>query len=185
MAFYTQAFAHAQDRLWQMQKIRLMGQGRLSEFFGERAIDVDKWSIAVGFHRIAKVIWNDKTQLTKEQRGYLTAYADGVNDFLKGLGNFDSSKRTAFILPPEFLALGIKEIEPWHPIDILAQSKIQNFHMTHDWPAQLLFDVFSTLEDGALKDFAEEILPFGSKYTRNITTIVSAEEMEQEGLSNP
>jgi penicillin amidase len=34
-------FAHAQDRLWQMELMRRAGQGRLSEIFGERTFDTD------------------------------------------------------------------------------------------------------------------------------------------------
>lgn len=41
MAMYTQGYAHAQMRLWQMHKQRMLAKGRLSEMFGEKAIKMD------------------------------------------------------------------------------------------------------------------------------------------------
>ena len=49
MAIYTQGFAHAQDRIWQMEKSRKMTQGRLAELFGEKAINMDKFSLSIGY----------------------------------------------------------------------------------------------------------------------------------------
>ena len=48
-AVYTQGFAHAQDRLWQMEKSRRMASGRLSEIFGEKSLEVDKFSLTIGY----------------------------------------------------------------------------------------------------------------------------------------
>ena len=59
----------------------------------------------------------------------MQAYSDGVNDFLEGVGYFHD-EITAFYLPPEFIALGIKKVEPWHPIDSLALLRLVNFHLT-------------------------------------------------------
>ena len=53
MALYTEGFLHAQDRLWQMERLRRMTQGRLSEIMGERAIGIDKFFRTIGIHRSA------------------------------------------------------------------------------------------------------------------------------------
>jgi penicillin G amidase len=53
MALYTEGFLHAQERLWQMERLRRMTQGRLSEIMGERAIGVDKFFRTIGLHRSA------------------------------------------------------------------------------------------------------------------------------------
>ena len=53
MAVYTEGFLHAQERLWQMERLRRMTQGRLSEIMGERAIGVDKFFRTIGLHRSA------------------------------------------------------------------------------------------------------------------------------------
>src|ERR1700754_2636935 len=47
-AFFGMGYAHAQDRLWQMDVVRRAGSGRLSEIFGRRTIDVDMFFRALG-----------------------------------------------------------------------------------------------------------------------------------------
>ena len=40
--FFGLGFVHAQDRLWQMTLMRRTAQGRLSELFGERTLEIDE-----------------------------------------------------------------------------------------------------------------------------------------------
>jgi penicillin G amidase len=83
MAIYTQGFLHAQERLWQMDRMRRMTQGRMSEIMGERAIGVDKFFKTIGLHRWAEA--SLKT-MDKESMEILEAYAAGVNDYIANLG---------------------------------------------------------------------------------------------------
>jgi penicillin amidase len=53
MAVYTQGFGHAQDRMWQMEKIRRLTAGRLAETLGEEAVGIDKFGLLCGFRRTA------------------------------------------------------------------------------------------------------------------------------------
>ena len=57
--FFSQGFVHAQDRLWQMELNRRIAQGRLSELFGELALDTDRACRTFGFHRLGKVDWEE------------------------------------------------------------------------------------------------------------------------------
>ena len=41
-AYFGLGYAHAQDRLWQMTTLRRTAQGRLSEVFGTRTLNIDK-----------------------------------------------------------------------------------------------------------------------------------------------
>ena len=43
-------------------------------------------------------------------------------------------------------------------------------------------EIFSELEDGALKDMVEELVPFTAEFTYNQTTILNELEMKEEGL---
>ena len=52
-AVYAQGFAHAQDRLWQMEKSRRLTAGRLSELFGDKSVNIDKFSLTVGYRKVA------------------------------------------------------------------------------------------------------------------------------------
>jgi len=75
-------YVHAQDRLWQMELIRRIAAGRLSELFGEKLIRTDKFFSGLGIEEASK-----KTieELDKNSEAYKLsmAYLDGVNQFIK------------------------------------------------------------------------------------------------------
>ena len=75
-------YVHAQDRLWQMELIRRIAAGRLSEMFGEKVVRTDKFFSGLGIEEAAAV---SIEQLDKNSEAYkLTmAYLDGVNQFIK------------------------------------------------------------------------------------------------------
>ncbi|MDG2433177.1 penicillin acylase family protein [Flavobacterium sp.] len=75
-------YVHAQDRLWQMELMRRIAPGRLSELFGNVALKNDKFFSGLGIEAAsAKAI----AALDKNSESYqLTmAYLDGINDFLE------------------------------------------------------------------------------------------------------
>ncbi|HEX2151003.1 MAG TPA: penicillin acylase family protein, partial [Stellaceae bacterium] len=53
-AAFGLGFAHAQDRLFQMETMRRYGAGRLSEIFGARAVGTDKQMRVLGLYRLAE-----------------------------------------------------------------------------------------------------------------------------------
>ena len=52
--FYGLGYAHAQDRLWQMTVLRRTVQGRLSEVFGTRTVEVDSLLRRLDLYRLAQ-----------------------------------------------------------------------------------------------------------------------------------
>ncbi|MED5619381.1 penicillin acylase family protein [Ideonella sp. BN130291] len=117
--------AHAQDRLWQMETHRRIGAGRLSEAFGEGALDTDRFLRALGVRRAAAAQW-ERTQ--GESREVLLAYTRGVNAVLQ---------RQAKVLPPEFLILGVKP-QAWDPVDSLAWGVMMAWDLGGNWGTELL-----------------------------------------------
>lgn len=105
--------AHASDRLWQMEVMRMAAQGRLSEIFGEATIETDRF-----LRTLDLVTPSQKSYeiLDAETQSLLTAYAMGVNEF-------SQRKKHVFEanLPPEFMILGHQpEVWlPWHSLAIL------------------------------------------------------------------
>ncbi len=87
-------FAHAQDRLWQMEVQRRIAAGRLSELFGAAALNTDKFIRTLGVRRKAVTAF---AHLKPGTQTTLQAYADGVNAFLASRSG---------PLPPEFLIFG-------------------------------------------------------------------------------
>src|SRR5579863_2155222 len=74
--FYAQGYAHAQERLWQMELNRRIGAGRLSEIFGEVGLEADRFARLLGMHRAAA---EAVEQIPAHSRRILEAYAQGVN----------------------------------------------------------------------------------------------------------
>lgn len=109
-AFFAVGYAHAQDRLWQLELQRRMAQGRLSEVFGEDSIDTDAWFRTLGLQASTASAWD---ALSPDARQSLTAYAAGINVWLA----------EGHPLPVEFRALGVTP-EPWTERDSLAWVKM-------------------------------------------------------------
>src|SRR5208282_6071948 len=110
-AAFGLGFAHAQDRLFQMELMRRNGAGRLSEIFGAQTLAMDRQMRILGLYRLAEA---ELPLLSQPLRRGLDAYAAGVNAFL-------ASRRGA--LPPEFLLLRV-DPEPWRPADTLVWGKL-------------------------------------------------------------
>jgi acyl-homoserine lactone acylase PvdQ len=102
----------------------------------------------------------------------LQAYADGVNDYVKNIG-----RSSGLLMPPEFILLGIKEFQPWSPVDTVCIFKLLNFHLSWNWGQDLMRDV---LENNLNldSDLVEQIIPFTSEYTHNLVTIFDKEDLK-------
>src|SRR5438067_10366748 len=66
-ALYGLGYAHAQDRLWQMEFQRRIGFGRLSEILGVAALPQDTFLRTVGFGRAARATWIGLPADTRKQ----------------------------------------------------------------------------------------------------------------------
>ena len=53
--FYGLGYAHAQDRLWQMEFQRRVGMARLSEVFGAATLNTDRFLRTLGTNRAALI----------------------------------------------------------------------------------------------------------------------------------
>ncbi|MDH4061097.1 MAG: penicillin acylase family protein, partial [Aquincola sp.] len=118
-------FAHAQDRLWQLETHRRIGSGRLAEAFGRPALDSDRFLRALGVRRAAAAQWD---RLGAESRRVLEAYADGVNAWQR-----DHLQAR----PPEMLLLGVP-VEDWTPVDSLAWALMMAWDLGGNWSTELL-----------------------------------------------
>ena len=127
-ALYGLGYAHAQDRLWQMEVNRRIGAGRLSEVMGSNALTLDRTMRVLGFKRSAQ---RNHANLDPATRRALESYAAGVNTFI---ASRDSLRRP---LPPEFILLGV-EPEPWRPEDSLVSGKMIAFELSVNMREELL-----------------------------------------------
>lgn len=124
-ANYALGFAHAQDRLWQMELNRRTAAGRLSEIFGAATVNTDKFIRTLGLYSRAE---ETVANLDEETRAVFQAYANGVNAFLA-----TNDKP----LPPEFVLLRHRP-EPWRVADSLAWIKMMCWDLSANWRSELL-----------------------------------------------
>ncbi len=123
--YFGLGYAQAVDRLWQMDYLRRMAQGRLAEILGSSAIRSDKCMRTMGFSRIADSLY---LRVSPETRTILAAYAAGVNAGIQSL-----SKR----LPIEFDLLQYTP-EPWNPRHSLLVQRFLAWRSTPSLEADLL-----------------------------------------------
>ena len=81
-AYVALGYVHAQDRLWQMELMRRIAPGRLSEILGKEVSSVDQFFAGLGIEEAA-----NKTiaSLNKNAESYvlMQAYLEGVNQFIE------------------------------------------------------------------------------------------------------
>lgn len=119
-------YAHAQDRLWQMEFQRRIGQGRLSEIFGAATIPQDRFLRTVGFGRAARAAWEAMPPTARHQA---EAYVAGINAFIASHGGS--------ALPPEFSLLRFAP-ERWTPLDVVVWAKMMAWDLSRNFSFELL-----------------------------------------------
>ena len=80
-AYTALGYVHAQDRLWQMELIRRIAAGRLSEIFGKDLLKTDVFFAGLGIEEAAE---KSIAALDKNSEPYLLtqAYLNGINQFI-------------------------------------------------------------------------------------------------------
>ena len=112
----AQGFVHAQERFYEMDVRRHVTSGRLSELFGEDALETDTFIRTMGWRNVAE---QELALIQPETRTALEAYADGVNAYVES--------RSPGQLAVEYTVLRAGGLdyrpEPWTPVDSLAWLK--------------------------------------------------------------
>ena len=122
--YFGLGFVHAQDRLFQMELMRRLGGGRLSEAIGPVGLDSDRFMRVLGLYRLAE---QGLAKLSAETRDAFDAYAAGVNAFI---ASHDSA------WPPEFYMLGIRP-EPWKAADSAVWGRLMGMQLSGNWGTEL------------------------------------------------
>jgi penicillin amidase len=101
-AMFALGYIHASERLWQMDLIRHVGAGTLSELFGEKTIENDKFLRTIGIEKTAvhseKDFEKNAPQSVKEA---VHAYISGINAFVDE-GNLPVEYKILQITPAKF-----------------------------------------------------------------------------------
>src|SRR5581483_8517080 len=121
--FFAQGYVTAQDRLWQMDVLRRVAAGQLSDILGPEFVEIDKEQRILGLRVGARKALE---AASPEARAHLEAYARGVNAYI----NARSDR-----LPIEFRILNYTP-RPWTDVDSALISMQMIKDLNHD-PHQL------------------------------------------------
>lgn len=134
----------AQDRLWQMDLLRRVTTGRLSEIFGKDLTDAD---ILMRSLRITEKSDKLYDEASPEMKEIFAAYCDGVNQYI------EEHKDK---LPPEFAILGYKP-EPWKPQHSFSLVGYMAWDLNGCWVAEI---VLHKLKSKLSSDKLEKLVPY-------------------------
>lgn len=145
--YYCMGLYHGQDRAWEMDFFRRVGEGRNSEIYGFSQLKSDLMMRFLDLPAVAEKLW---IGLPEEKKRIIEIYARGVN---KG---FETGKRSS-----EFIDKGY-EPEPWKPQNSLLVLLLQSFDQTRktfirDYDEELLKEKFGINAAGM---FDEDHMPW-------------------------
>ncbi len=154
--FFGQGYVQAQDRFFQMDFRRHVTSGRLSELFGQHALETDMFVRTLGWRRVAE---QELPLLSTATRSYLEAFSDGVNAYLA------DHQGTRLSLEYAALRLGGLAYTPeeWTPADSLAWLKA----MAWDLGGNMDDEINRTLESLTLSRVQIQQLYPDYPYDRN------------------
>ena len=123
-AIFAQGYVTAQDRLWQMDALRRLAAGELSEIIGPPMLEVDREARRLRMRRIAA---EQARALPPADRAVFAAYARGVNFFIE-------THRDR--LPLEFSLLRY-DPRPWTIVDSVLCGLQMYRTLTETWKQEL------------------------------------------------
>ena len=152
--FLAQGYAHAQERMWQMELSRRIGAGRLAELFGAGQVDTDTYIRTLGWRVAAQ---RDLAAMSPATMALLEAYAAGVNAWIK---EHDGRLSTPFVVAGLLSGtggIGGITLEPWTPLDTATWQKVQAWSLGSNVDSE----IFRLLADARLGDPAktDELFP--------------------------
>jgi penicillin G amidase len=121
--FFAQGFVAAQDRLWQMDLWRRVGEGKLAEVLGPSAVERDRFARLIRYRGDMKAEYES---YAPDARQIIEAFVRGVN------AQIELSKGR---LPIEFQLTGSKP-EPWTPEVCL--TRVAGYVMTRNASTEVL-----------------------------------------------
>ena len=141
-------FLHAQDRFFQMDLMRRLAAGELSELVGSNAISIDRDRRQ---HRLRVAARARIESLSDRERDILVAYAEGVNAGLLELR----------VAPFEYILLRART-EPWQPEDTILVNFAMYFQLNDSDASRDA--AYAMLHDGLPTTLREFVLNEGTEW---------------------
>jgi penicillin amidase len=121
----AQGFVTAQDRLFQMELFRSLGQGRLAELIGEKGLKSDR---LVRILDLPGLSLQQAARASGRERNFMQRYADGINAFIEGYPD----------QYPRILGMMGRNPEPWTVEDIIMVQNFRVWSSSINWRQELM-----------------------------------------------
>ena len=156
IAAFTQGYLIAADRLWQIEYLRKLSQGRLSEVFGRIALKLDEAIRILGLDEGCNL--NREYFSSQEAFEYYDYYVKGINEYVQ---------RNP--LPIQFQLFWIN-FEPWSLKDTCIFIKFIHFTLSHNWAFELSRDFIDSLTDDL--ELINLLYPYQNEFFHKFSTYV-------------
>lgn len=142
--FAQQGFEQASDRLVQMDVLRRMAQGQLSELLGPSSFEKDALNVAIGL-KSATLRSFEKLKAFPDLMHALNAFSDGVNLLIDQM----PATRPDLVRLYRELARN-SEYRPnhWSPIDCVAMAESMAFFLSTSLEDKLAYGIYGVLNHG-------------------------------------
>ena len=165
--YFGLGFAQAKNRLWQIDMNRRIARGMLSEIFGEKTLETDKFMRKIGHNdfaiKQAKFVENNS-----KYYNLIKAFIGGVNYFAKN-----------FKLPIEYY-ITFSEFKDYSLEDIIASISMFGMSMCQDYSMETWYQY---MEKTIGKEMTQKIIQYrdeGFPYWN--TTIITDDELKESFL---
>jgi penicillin amidase len=143
--FFAWGYVNAQDRLFQMEFNRRVGQGRISEFAGRSTLSKDIFLRAMGFHDRAK---DSVENLDPGIKSLYQRYIDGVNYYLDTKG------------PNLYMKLMGMKKEKWEISDSILIGMMLNWTLAYNLKHEILYhNIIDKIGDEKARELMNYIPP--------------------------
>ena len=137
----VQGYLQARDRLFPMDFLRHVAEGRVAEMIGVQGLSQDVSMRVLFLTRDGKRVENELVKaLDETTRGLLDAYVGGINAYLNEL------KASSGALPGEYAQLPFHltpaDIDLWTEQDTLAIARLNQFQLSQSLSNELANDTF-------------------------------------------
>ena len=180
-AYFIQGFLHAKNRLWQMDFQTQAAGGRLSELFGNKTLEKDRFFRRIGMvyaaeNHLKYIEDNNPTAFT-----ILNAYCNGVNAYIKSLNpaQFPLEYKLLNYKPSEWTNLKTCLFFSLMCFDLSGRSFLNDLQLTNS--AQF-FDptTFNNLYNNPILE--EPIIPINTPFKTPAVKVI--DPLKNNGLKN-
>ncbi|MFX1253624.1 MAG: penicillin acylase family protein [Promethearchaeota archaeon] len=158
---FALGYAHATDRLFQMEMTIRTGLGRMSEIMGNSSLEDDLWYQTIGIEKAAQEML-DTYEQERSTDSILDRALNIIDAYCVGVNTVINQKIQTKTLPIEFKLLNF-EPTPWTPLKTFVYNRLMSLMLTYS-----TYDLHATIIKEELFDGnesrMEEVFPVNNTF---------------------